>query len=126
MRLDLPIIKRPLVALTATTVGLGAAFVGPLASACCVTPALATLMVGVLGASGVATASTMKPYSPYFFGGSFLLLVYAFWAVYHPAQDCTTGQCRERAGRTVRVMLWTSAGFWTVAVVGTLLLLRSA
>ena len=118
--------KRPATALTAATVGAGAALAGTLASACCVTPVLATLMVAVLGAGGTATASSLKPYTPYFFGGSLLLLGYAFWSVYRPSQDCASGECRVRAGRSVRIMLWTSATFWTICLAGTLLLLRSA
>jgi mercuric ion transport protein len=126
MKTEVQSAKRPITALTAATVGAGAALAGALASACCVTPVLATLMVAVLGAGGAATASSMKPYTPYFFGGSLLLLGYAFWSVYRPAQDCATGECRVRAGRSVRIMLWTSAAFWTISLASTLLLLRSA
>jgi hypothetical protein len=116
-------LKRPLAPLTAATVGAGAALAGTLASVCCVTPFLAPLMVGVLGVSGAVLASSMKPYSPYFFGGSFFLLVYAFWAVYRPVKNCADGECSTRSGRIVRIMLWTSASFWVVALTGTLVLL---
>jgi hypothetical protein len=75
----------------------------------------------------MVTASSMRPYSPYFFGGSCLLLVYAFWAVYKPIKNCADGECKTRSGRIVRIMLWTSASFWVVALTGTLVLLtRSA
>ena len=123
MKPDLVIDKRPLGTLTALTAGFGAALAGTLVSACCVTPFLATLMVGVLGASGAATAAGLKPYSLYFFGGALLPLGYGFWTVYRPAQDCATGECRVRGGRVVRVMLWASAGFWTLTLASTVLLL---
>lgn len=124
MKINLAAIKRPSVTLTATMAGLGTALVAALTSACCVTPVLATLMVGVLGASGVATAAGLKPYSPYLFGGSLVSLGFAFWAVYRPAPSQQGGTCRAAAGRGVKLLLWTSAGFWIVAATGTYLLLR--
>ena len=125
MRIDFGPIKRPLVTVTAATTGLGAALVGVLTSACCVTPVLATFLVGVLGASGLATAARLKPYSGYLIGGSFVLLAYAFWTVYRPASGAAGGECRIGAGRAVRVMLWTSAAFWVAAATGTFLLLST-
>ena len=99
--------RRPLAAVAVAAVGFGTALTGTLVSACCVTPALATLTVTVLGAGGAASAAGLKPYASYLFIASLVILVWAFWMVYRPATaNCASGECRVRTGRTVRLMLW--------------------
>lgn len=65
-------------AIGAATSTTGAAVLATVASACCVGPVLAPVIVAVLGASGAAWAAGLKPYSPYIPGASLVLLVYGF------------------------------------------------
>ncbi len=59
-------------------VGVGTALSATLASACCVGPVAAPLVVAVLGAGGAAWATGLKPYSWILLAGSGQLLGYSF------------------------------------------------
>jgi hypothetical protein len=99
----------------AAGVGAGAALTATLAGACCVSPTLAPLIVGVLGVSGAVALAGIKPYTPWLLGGSFLMLAYAFWGAYRRRSECTV-----KPRRAVRAMLWISALVWMVAAAGAL------
>ncbi len=108
-------------ALGAGSTGLGAAIITIIAGTCCVSPVLAPLIVGVLGASGAAWAAGLKPYSVYILAATLLLLVFGFWSVYQPRNDCIVGSSVSAAsiwmGRLSKGVLWTGAVFWLSAVI---------
>ena len=87
------------------------------ASACCVGPAIAPIVVAVLGASGAAWAAGLKPYSPFLLGGSLLLLLYSFWTIYRPRVACADGSCPLGPPRAGRIVLWIAAFVWLAAAV---------
>ena len=99
----------------AAGVGAGAALTATLAGACCISPTLAPLIVGVLGVSGAVTLAGIKPYTPWLLGASFLMLAYAFWSAYR-----RRGECAVKPRRGVRAMLWISALVWTLAAANAL------
>ena len=106
-------------ALGAATTGVGAAVVTLVAGACCVSPVLAPLIVGVLGASGAVWAASLKPYAWWILGFAGLSLVGGFWTVYRPrpACDIRDGSRRSRLiPRIAKVSLWIGAVCWTAAL----------
>ena len=103
-------------ALGAATAGAGSALAAVVASSCCVGPAIAPLVVAVLGAGGAAWAAGLQPYSPYLLAGSFVSLVYGLWAAYKPLPPCSKEGCPARPGRGVRIVLWGAVVLWSVAV----------
>lgn len=98
----------------------GAAATATAAAACCV-PVLSPLLVAVLGASGAAWVSGLKPYSPYLLLGSLLLLAYAFRRVYGSGEACRaeppSAPRRAWLGRVTLGLLWLSAFVWVTGVV---------
>ena len=66
----------------AATLGTGAALTASVASACCVGPALAPVFLSVLGASGLAAVSGLKPYTPWMLVASGSMLGFSFWQTY--------------------------------------------
>lgn len=108
-------------ALGSAGAGVGAATVAAAASACCVGPVAAPLIVGLLGAGGAAWAAGLKPYSPYLLAGSAALLAYAFWGLYGWRDECSVDDAassdRSRVGHTAaRVIAWLAAVLWVGAV----------
>lgn len=99
-------------AIGAAVSSTGAAVLATVASACCVGPVLAPVIVAVLGASGAAWAAGLKPYSLYILGAAFVLLAYGFRVVYRRRDACADGTCAAPAPRVVRVVLWCAAGLW--------------
>jgi hypothetical protein len=99
----------------AASVGAGAALTATLAGACCISPTLAPLIVGVLGVSGAVTLAGIKPYTPWLLGGSLFMLAYAFWSAYR-----RRGECAVKPRRGVRAMLWISALVWMLAAANAL------
>lgn len=109
----------------ATVTGVGGALTTIAASACCVSPVLAPLIVGTVGASGAAWASGLKPYSGYILAGSFVLLAASFWTVYRPRASCEAGQDPSQlpiAPRLIKAGLWFGAVLWTASVLVQLIL----
>ena len=108
-------------ALGAGSTGLGASIITLIAGTCCVSPVLAPLIVGVLGASGAAWAAGLKPYSVYILAATFLLLVFGFWSVYRPRNDCIVGSSVSATphwiGRLSKGVLWIGAACWLGAVI---------
>ena len=63
----------------------GTVAAGLLASACCIGPLLASL----LSIGGLAFATTLEPYRPYFIGFTVLFLLGGFYLAYRPqAEEC--------------------------------------
>lgn len=109
----------------ATVTGVGGALTTIAASACCVSPVIAPLIVGTIGASGAAWASGLKPYTGYILAGSFVMLAFSFWTVYRPRPACEVGQDPSQlpiAPKLVKVGLWISAVLWTASVLVHLIL----
>lgn len=102
---------------TLATGGTGAALAGvaAAATACCSGPAVAPVVVAVLGAGGAAWAAGLKPYSGWLLAGSGLLLAGSFWLVYRPGARCTHAQRQPLRTRLARhATVWTT---WGAAVI---------
>lgn len=108
-------------ALGAGSTGLGAAIITLIAGTCCVSPVLAPLIVGVLGASGAAWAAGLEPYSVYILAATLLLLAFGFWSVYRTRNDCVVGGSNSATpqwlSRLSKGVLWTGAACWLGAVI---------
>lgn len=103
----------------AASVSVGAVSAAALGAACCSGPLLGPLIVAALGASGAATFAGIKPYTPYLFILSFLMLVYSFWTVYRPSKQCVVDASRQvshGARRLIKILLWVSTVVWIVSV----------
>jgi hypothetical protein len=107
--------------LSAGSTGFGAALVTIVAGTCCVSPVLAPLIVGALGAGGAAWAAGLKPYSSYILAASLLLLAGGFWTTYRPRTRCIAGTDVSRPPRWMsrlsKAVLWAGAVCWAAAVV---------
>lgn len=107
-------------AIGAATTGVGAALLTLVAGACCVSPVLAPLIVGILGASGAVWAVSLKPYTWWILGGAGLALAGGFWTVYRPRAFCAAGVGTSR-GRVLPLIakgsLWLGAVCWAAALV---------
>ena len=109
------------------TAGAGAALAATLASVCCA-PVVAPLVVGVLGATGAATAAGLKPYSPYLFGASLAMLAFGFWSIRRP-RSCAIGGApvsKPVSWRIAQAVLYLAVAVWLAAVAFTLFALRSS
>ena len=83
----------------------GTVAAGLLASACCIGPLLASL----LSIGGLAFATTLEPYRPYFIGFTVLFLLGGFYLAYRPqAEECgPDDECSTEDNRSrQRTMLW--------------------
>jgi hypothetical protein len=111
-------------ALGAAGAGVGAAVVTLVAGACCVSPVLAPLIVGVLGASGAVWAASLKPYSAWILIAAGLALAGGFWTVYRPRPACDVNGVRPSRvmPRVAKVSLWIGAVCWTAALMLRLML----
>jgi hypothetical protein len=108
-------------ALSAGSTGFGAALVTIVAGTCCVSPVLAPVIVGALGAGGAAWAAGLKPYSSYILAASLLLLAGGFWSTYRRRTRCIAGTDVSRPARWIlrlsKGVLWGGAVCWVAAVV---------
>ncbi|MGH7533760.1 MAG: mercuric transporter MerT family protein [Gemmatimonadales bacterium] len=107
-------------AVGASVGGMGGALTTIVASACCASPALAPLIVGILGASGAAWAAGLKPYRGYILLASLFMLLFSFWTVYRPRPACPVGvvpPAPHWTARAVKVVLWIGALLWCTALV---------
>ena len=86
-------------AIASASTGVAAAALTVVTAACCVSPVIAPIIVGVLGASGAVWVAGLKPYTWWILGAAFLCLAYGFWTVYRPRPSCEVGNAR--AARTV-------------------------
>ncbi|MGA7285173.1 MAG: mercuric transporter MerT family protein [Candidatus Cybelea sp.] len=103
-------------AIGAAGLGTGAALTAGVASTCCVGPALAPVFLSVLGASGLASVSGLRPFTPWLLLGSALMLGFSFWSSYRrPA--CADGIAPpiSRAAHVARVVTWLAAVLWIIS-----------
>ncbi len=111
----------------AATAGIGAAATTVVAATCCVSPVLAPIIVGLLGAGGAAWVAGLKPYSGYILAATFVLLAGGFWSVYRPAVHCVVGEPESEGSRIAPAMrirlqliakgvLWVAAVLWAASV----------
>lgn len=96
-------------------VNSGSIVASVLASACCIGPLLASL----LSIGGLAFATALEPYRPYFMGITAIFLAGGFYIAYRPQEEeCRPdGKCvLPQSRRTQRIMLWTVAVIAVVLV----------
>lgn len=88
----------------ASSVSAVSAFFSVLPLSCCVFP----LVLSFLGASGLAFASALTPYRPYFIGLTVSSLVAAFYFTHRPEKDCGPDEAcaPPRRRRFQVVFLW--------------------
>ena len=106
--------SRDVAAIGAATAGTGAAITATVASACCVGPALAPVFLSVLGASGLAAATELRPYSPWLLIASALMLVFSFRVAYR-RPPCAAGGAPTPiapAARIARAVTWIATALW--------------
>ena len=105
-------------AIGAAATGVGAATVTVVTAACCVSPVLAPIIVGVLGASGAVWAASLKPYTWTILAVSGGCLAFGFWTVYRPRTACSTDMPRRNVvlARVARICLWFGAFAWATGV----------
>jgi hypothetical protein len=106
-------------AIASGSTGIAAGLLSVVAASCCVSPTLAPLIVGIIGASGAVWAANLKPYTFWILGLAGLSLAYGFWSVYRPAARCETA-AQPRRLRILSLVskgsLWLGAVFWTAAL----------
>jgi hypothetical protein len=107
------------VAAGTATAGVGAAVTATLASVCCTGPVVAPIVVGLLGATGAAAAAGLKPYTPYLFALSLVMLAIGFRIVYAAKRSCITAGSIRTVSTSLKisqVVLWIAAVLWVVSV----------
>lgn len=112
-------------AVGAASTGIGAALVTLVAGACCISPVLAPLIVGLLGASGAVWVASLKPYAWWVLALAGSALVAGFWTVYRPRTACAIGDFPKRSRlmpRIAKISLWFGAICWTAALMLRLML----
>jgi hypothetical protein len=112
-------------AIGAGATSVGAAGVAVIAATCCVSPVLAPLIVGLLGASGAAWAAGTRPYRGVILSMTFVLLAMGFWATYRRQRECAVDSASTRPKllpALAKIVLWAGAVCWVVAVVLVLVL----
>lgn len=108
---------RELPAIGAATVGTGAALTAAIAGACCVGPAIAPLLLSVLGASGLVAIANIQPYTWWLLLGAAALLAFSFRQVYR-ARACATGDAPQHASLSLRVsrlIVWVASVLWIIS-----------
>ncbi|KAA3619375.1 MAG: hypothetical protein DWQ05_01260 [Calditrichaeota bacterium] len=83
----------------------GSIVAGVLASACCIGPLLAS----IFSIGGLAFATTLEPYRPYFIGVTVIFLAGGFFYAYRPQEEVCglDGECTVPQNRnTQRIILW--------------------
>lgn len=104
-------------AIGAATLGTGAAVTAGFAGACCVGPAIAPILLGALGSSGLIALSTLRPFTPLLLLASAALLVFSFRQTYRK-QPCADGLVRASLSRglhVARAIVWLAAALWLAA-----------
>lgn len=112
-------------AIASASTGVAAAALTVVTAACCVSPVIAPIIVGVLGASGAVWAAGLKPYSWWILGAAFMCLVYGFWTVYRTRLNCAVGEEPPRRSvwpKIAKGSLWFGAACWMTGVMLRILL----
>jgi hypothetical protein len=111
-------------AIASGSTGIAAGLLSVVAASCCVSPTLAPLIVGIVGAGGAVWAASLKPYAFWILGLAGLSLAYGFWSVYRPVAQCDVAQPpRLRILSLVsKGSLWLGAVFWAAALMLQLIL----
>ena len=112
-------------AIASASTGVAAAALTVVTAACCVSPVIAPIIVGVLGASGAVWAAGLKPYGWWILGAAFLCLAYGFWTVYRPRANCGVGDIPPVRGvwpKIAKISLWFGAACWMTGVMLRILL----
>ena len=115
------------IAVGTATAGVGAAVTAAVASVCCAGPVIAPIVVGLLGAAGAAAAAGLKPYTPYLFAGSLVMLAFGFLAVHRAGRACAIGAPPRSVLFSLRIsrgILWLAATLWIASAAFTLYTLR--
>lgn len=109
-------------AMGTATAGVGAALTATLASVCCTGPVVAPIVVGLLGATGAAAAASLKPFTPYLFALSLIMLTIGFRSVYRKTPVCVAGASTSvvLSLKISRAVLWFASAIWIVSVIFTL------
>lgn len=104
-------------AMGAAAVSTGAALTAGVASACCVGPTLAPVFLAVLGASGLAAVSGLRPYSPWLLLASAAMLAFSFWQNYRRRSCAPDGSAipLTLAPRIARVVTWIAGVLWLLS-----------
>lgn len=102
-------------AIGTATVGTAAAVTAALASACCVGPSLAPVLISVLGASGLIAMTWLRPYTPLLLVLSAALLTLSFHHAYAPS-SCPQVDEIPRSVKVARMVTWLAALLWLFAV----------
>jgi len=112
-------------AIASASTGVAAAALTVVTAACCVSPVVAPIIVGVLGASGAVWAAGLKPYSSWILGAALLCLLYGFWTVYRRRPACGVGEAspsRRVWPKIAKGSLWFGAACWMTGVMLRILL----
>jgi hypothetical protein len=101
-------------AIGAASVGTGAALTAGVASACCASPAVAPILVTILGASGLAAVSGLRSYTPWLLLASGAMLGFSFWQTHRrPACEVEGSAITLPFGlRVARIITWAAALLW--------------
>jgi len=116
-------------AVGAASFSIGAVITTTLGAACCSVPLLGPVIVAALGVSGAATFAGIKPYTPYLFILSFMMLAFSFWTVYRPLRQCVVdahGRETNGARHVIKVLLAVATAIWIISVGFTLLSLTKS
>jgi mercuric ion transport protein len=99
----------------ASSLSVFSAFFSLLPIGCCVFPAA----LSFLGASGLAFASVLMPYRPYFIVLTFISLGTAFYFTYRPQKDCApdTACAIPKVRRVQVVVFWVMTAFVLILLV---------
>lgn len=104
-------------AIGSAAIGTGAAVVAGISSACCVGPALAPLLLSVLGTGGLVALSWVRPYAPWMLLGAAAMLALSFWQSYR-AGACASHAAPSKVRRGIRIartITWIATALWLVS-----------
>src|SRR5438270_6901948 len=90
-------------AIASASTGIAAAALTVVIAACCASPVIAPIIVGVLGASGAVWAAGLKPYGWWILGAAAVCLAFGFWTVYRPRANCAVGDLPRQSGALPKV-----------------------
>lgn len=99
------------------------------ATACCIGPVTAPLVVAAFGASGAVWLAGLKPYVPYLLAVALIALIYAFRSIRRERRACAiepVSRFRLVAARVSIAVLWLSAVLWLGSALTFFLLGRGA